>query len=100
MSETAPPNPRERLKQLFAQAVELAPDQRAAFLDAKCADDPGLRADVESLLAAQEKAGGFFAEPTVGGAQVAVTTADAPREQIGPYKLLQVIGEGGFGTVY
>src|SRR5215203_5283114 len=100
MSETAPPNQRERLKQLFAQAIELPPDQRATFLDANCADDPALRADVESLLAAQEKAGGFFAEPTIGGARAVVTTRDAPRQQIGPYKLLQVIGEGGFGTVY
>src|SRR5207244_3904377 len=43
--------PGDRVQSLFDQAVVLPPEQRAAFLEAACAGDRGLRAEVESLLA-------------------------------------------------
>ena len=42
-----------RVKEIVGEALEHAPDQRAAFLDAACAQDAGLRKEVDSLLAVQ-----------------------------------------------
>jgi serine/threonine protein kinase len=76
---------------------------------AACGDDAELRVQVEALLAAHDQAGEFLASPTGAGADaaakaVAEQASDHPPEgpgtQIGPYKLLELIGEGGFGTVY
>src|SRR5262245_55202555 len=101
MSEPRDDAPGGLVKELFFAAGELPRDQRAAFLDERCAGNAELRRAVESLLAADDAAGDFFAQPTAGvGATEASTPAAVPREPIGPYKLLQVIGEGGFGTVY
>ncbi|MBC8106296.1 MAG: tetratricopeptide repeat protein [Anaerolineae bacterium] len=89
------------VKEIFLQASELSPAERAEFLDHRCAGNDELRRAVESLLVADEGAGDFFAQPTTGaGTTEATQPATVPREPIGPYKLLQVIGEGGFGTVY
>ena len=41
----------DRVETLFHQASDLPPDERCALLDAACRDDPGLRAEVERLLA-------------------------------------------------
>jgi serine/threonine protein kinase len=92
---------------LFLRAAEIeAPADRRAFLDRECGDDPGLRAQVESLLAASEKVGSFLDRPAVQlPAADAATGAYQPlpegvSSRIGPYKLLQQIGEGGMGVVY
>jgi WD40 repeat protein/serine/threonine protein kinase len=89
--------------ELFAGALEIdAPDERSAYLDRACGGDDALRARIEALLRAHEQAGSFLAAPTVAG----LATMDAPKPLeghgtvIGPYKLVQPIGEGGMGTVY
>jgi serine/threonine protein kinase len=89
--------------ELFAAALEIdAPAERSAYLDRACGGEDGLRARVEALLRAHDQAGSFLAAPPVA----APATLDAPRPLegpgtiIGPYKLLQAIGEGGRGTVY
>ena len=72
-------------------------------------EDRELRAQVQALLNAHDEAGEFLASPTVPeadeAARVATTLGSSPPTErpastIGPYKLLQVIGEGGFGVVY
>jgi tetratricopeptide (TPR) repeat protein len=83
---------------LFAEALEMKdPRERAAFLDRACADDPGLRKNVASLLSAYD-AGQFLEAPAATIAEQPVS--EGPGRVIGPYKLLQMIGEGGMGTVF
>ena len=87
---------------LFLNALELHfPDERLEFLERTCADNAELRAEVEAMLTASEKAGSFLeAGPARGGGTLAQPVTERPGSVIGPYKLLQQIGEGGMGTVY
>src|SRR5262249_39167437 len=89
--------------ELFAAALGIdAPDERSPYLDQACRGDDALRARVEALLRAHEQAGSFLAAPPVAGSATldAPKSLDGPGTVIGPYKLLQTIGEGGMGTVY
>jgi serine/threonine protein kinase len=95
---TEPPLPEESI---FAQALEItSAAERAAFLDQACGQDKTLRAEVEALLQAEECSGDLLDLPE----NVPLTT-HAPAGEIrgiiiGPYKLLEPIGEGGMGTVW
>ncbi len=89
-------NADDQAKQLFDEASEMPPEGRSAFLDARCRGDAELRKTVESLLKAHDEAGAFFASPT----SAAPPEDSAAGQRVGRYKLLQRIGEGGFGTVY
>jgi len=86
--------------EIFAAALHItdAADQ-AAFLEAACAGDAGLRQRVESLLAEQKNLGSFLALPDAPPT-IDQQPPERPGTQIGPYKLLQQIGEGGFGIVF
>jgi tetratricopeptide (TPR) repeat protein/serine/threonine protein kinase len=104
----------DRLKAVFDLAAEAPePAARAAVLDRECAGDPALRERVEALLQAHDAVGSFLAHPPAAGPDATVghepedgPTADrpaageSPGAVIGPYKLLDRIGEGGFGVVY
>jgi WD40 repeat protein/serine/threonine protein kinase len=87
---------------IFVEALDKEdPAERAAFLARVCASDPVLRQRIERLLQ-QHQQGDSFLDSPVGGQ---VGTADEPQTErtgavIGPYKLLQQIGEGGMGVVY
>src|ERR1700681_3199724 len=90
-------------RDIFMVALEReAPADRHAYVAEACQGDEGLRQGVEALLAAHERAGSFLASPAVSapdsvdGPQV----HEGPGTVIGPYKLLEQIGEGGFGVVY
>src|SRR5215471_1989446 len=89
---------------IFAGAIERrSPEERAAFLDAACGADLKLRLRIEALLRAHEEAGGFLRDRTEAGEPVATVdqpTGEGPGAVIGPYKLLEQIGEGGFGVVF
>jgi len=85
-----------RMKEIFAEASDLPLDLREEYLKRHCGSDMRLRATVDRLLKAHDEAGPFLAQPTHEP-----STEDLPTGQkIGRYKLLQKIGEGGFGTVY
>ena len=96
----------EKLKQILAEAAAKAtPAERAACLDAACAGDAQLRAEVEKLLQAHERAGDFLEQPAMPPPPqptVVLSTplSEKPGDRIGRYKLLQQIGEGGCGVVY
>jgi serine/threonine protein kinase/Tfp pilus assembly protein PilF len=102
---TEPSGQLDRVAEILEQAAALQGAHRVAYLRGACGADDSLRAEVDSLLAAREKQGEFLAEPTRGVPSSAAPTMVAPiREgpgtRIGPYKLLQLIGEGGFGSVF
>ena len=103
-----------RARDLFLQALDQQPDQIAGFLDDSCVGDDELRQRVQKLLDAHEQAGNFLApshmdETVIKDADEAdfddfpETTASSkprPGTAIGPYKLLEQIGEGGMGSVW
>ncbi len=89
----------ERIKEIFAQALERkSVVAREKYLAEACQGDRALRQEVESLLRAGEQAGDFL------GKTMQLPETDFVIERtgtmIGRYKLLQKIGEGGFGVVY
>jgi eukaryotic-like serine/threonine-protein kinase len=88
-------------KELFVAALKLAPDQWDAYLIDACGGDDQLRSRVRELLRANAAAGSFL-EPQSDGliATVERPIAEGPGTVVGPYKLLEQIGEGGFGLVF
>jgi len=91
-----------RAKAIFLAAIEdHVPEQWPVFLEQACAGDVLLRADVEKLLRAQSEMGSFHEMPR--SAQLVpghAPVSEGPGTVIGPYKLLEQIGEGGFGIVF
>ncbi len=99
-----------RAKDLLLDALERPPGERAAFLETACRGDDSLRARVASLLTAHEAAddrvgtGPVVAAreasgPTAGGA-ADVAAPPGPGARVGPYELVELVGEGGFGSVF
>ena len=102
---------KQRVREIFNEASELAAEDRPGYLDKACGDDAKLRAQVEALLNAlsQAQQAAFLGQPSqvkgvAGGAGGESTLKSDVHQTIGTvidrYKILQLIGEGGFGTVY
>jgi WD40 repeat protein/serine/threonine protein kinase len=87
---------------LLAAVEKKTPAERAAYLDGACGQDAALRALVEGLLKSHEEAGSFLEQPLFEPSPTVdqPPNPEKPGTLIGPYKLLQQIGEGGMGTVY
>ena len=94
------PEPHDPVESLFAAALALSAADRSAFLDSACSGDHALRQRALALLQAHAEAAGegFMTGPSAPAAPAAPT--EGPGTRIGPYKLLQQIGEGGMGVVY
>jgi WD40 repeat protein/serine/threonine protein kinase len=89
-----------RANEVFLKAAEFSfPEERRDYLDRACASDAALRAEVEALLDANARAGSFLESPALVEA-ADPSVAERPGAVIGPYKLLQQIGEGGMGSVF
>lgn len=103
MSHEAPAS----VKKLFDQAIEISDaSQREKFLHTSCGNDSALLSELRALLAAAERAEDLFATHNDDSTEIAeISPATAPLIEgpgtiVGRYKLLQKIGEGGFGVVY
>jgi serine/threonine protein kinase len=88
-------------RELFIAALRLPEaDARAAFLEGACADER-LRQRLESMLRDHEQLGSFLESPAAPPITVESSSlSEGPGTVIGPYKLLEQIGEGGMGVVY
>src|SRR5262245_33265272 len=86
---------------IFLHAIGLVePADRAAYLDEACRDNAGLRAELDALIAAHGRLGDV--PPPRCGPEATETFTPPPKAGtvIGPYKLIEHIGDGGMGTVW
>jgi eukaryotic-like serine/threonine-protein kinase len=91
----------QRVQAVFLAAADRAdPADRAALMAQECGDDAELRRRVEALLHAHDHPMSFLEAAVADLDLTANSGTAAVGTQIGPYKLLQQIGEGGFGVVY
>ena len=93
----------QRVAEIVEEALERDPAEYAAYLDEACAGDAAVRSEVESLLGFRAQAEKFIEQPAIE------TNADLLAhegselkigENIGPYQIRSLIGEGGMGEVY
>ena len=98
------PSDPQRVQAIFIDAVQKSESERAEFLERECGGDSELRGRVDALIAAHDQSGSFLDSPPKDLAGTNPTIAHSMPEQagslIGPFKLLQQIGEGGMGSVY
>jgi eukaryotic-like serine/threonine-protein kinase len=92
-----------RIGRLFDEALELPPEQRAAWLAEVCGGDAGLRAEVEGLLANHVSDEDFLSRPALNVAAELLAqdhAAPAAGRQLSHYRNLSLLGAGGMGEVY
>ena len=93
----------QQICDIFAEAGELSRDERASFLDTRCAGDEDLRNEVETLLSSDEKSGDFIESSALklAGEILADEQAnDKIGRKIGHYKIVSLLGAGGMGEVW
>ena len=84
----------QKVRDVLAEALELKPQQRPAFLDRACSPDSGLRREVEKLLASSDEAHSSFLQSST--LHVTLT----PGTKLGDYEVIAMVGSGGMGEVY
>ena len=88
----------DKARSIFLAAIDEDPHERPAFLDGACGNDGELRARVEHLLEAHQALGNIHFQTIPGpAANAGGRSSEGPGSVIGPYKLLEAIGEGGMG---
>src|SRR4051794_17893511 len=92
----------QHVKEILHNALDLPRAERPAFLDHACNGNVELRREVESLLHSHEEAGTFIEEPVAAAPKLTPPAPDTfgIGADIGPYRIVQLIAEGGMGSVY
>lgn len=92
----------EQISRIYHASLEVPVAERSQYLQKACAGDPELRAEVESLLAMHEGAGGFLANPAMEEVAKEIKQGSPAMigRKLGPYHVLDFIGSGGMGEVY
>src|SRR5688572_27835253 len=86
-----------KARDVFLAAIKLPAQEREGYLQQACGGDQDLHRRVSALLQAQAEIGSFHGAPAL---TVEQPITGSPGAVIGPYKLLEQIGEGGFGVVF
>ena len=92
-----------RVQELFDQALDIEPGERDAFLTDACGHDTELRREVEGMLEVDDNLSpDYFENVVVGGSALLAENFDPilQRGSIGKYKIIEKVGEGGFGMVH
>jgi Tol biopolymer transport system component len=84
----------QQIRDLLEKALELAPEQRPAFLDRACSSDQSLRREVETLIASSDDIRSSFLQ------SMPVPVTLAPGTRLGEYEIVVLVGSGGMGEVY
>ena len=91
-----------QIEDLFHSALDCEPRRRAVFLDSACAGDASLRIEIESLLSSYDK-GSFTETPAFAEGVKLLEEREEHSlagQNIGPYRVIRKIGQGGMGAVY
>jgi serine/threonine-protein kinase len=94
------PDPSERwqrIRRLFKEALEIAADERDAFVERECGDDASVASELRRLLAAGDIDDSEFANIV---SEAAARATEPTEQRVGNYRLIELLGTGGMGNVY
>lgn len=105
------PQPSKSAKDIFLMALDVEPSGREALLDVECGEDLALRRQVEALLKVHDEPDSLLdspridvgisgVEPPEPPSTIDQSITEMPGTRIVPYKLLELVGEGGMGSVW
>ena len=89
----------DQTQSLFLAAADLSPSELAIFLDDTCAGDAGLRAEVESLIAA-DRGSAELITGAIENEAARLLDSQARHDRLGPWRIIREVGRGGMGAVF